>query len=397
MKRIVIILLFVSLLLPLSAMDFGVNINNSSSLKGSSAEDLSLNQQNTVSLWFSTPAGSDSSLYLSGLYKFSGSFNYLPDKSYTIVPFIVTAGRMEWEGFKALSDNSSISWSLGRIPFSDYSAKTVNATLDGAKALVSFGPIQVSSALAYTGLTFKEDANIMVDNDDEERFRSSDTGWPNNFATQRLLASIGSRFVEILPKHDFGLDLWAQFDLEQEGSKTHTQYIEPFIEGRVGSVFRWRFWSSLELGTQEEDFFYALAAGARARWTVRELKNLSVTASANFAGGDYDDSGPMTAYKAVNLTSLAMISSLNFSDAMALALDISLIPFRAFNVGWNMNMLFTPGSSAYFVGNELLVKLGYKPKNDFSLNLMAGVFLPNERMYDIASEWLFSVAAVLSL
>lgn len=397
MKRIIIAVLLCTFLFSLSAMDFGLDINNSTTLNGQSSEDLSVNQENSAILWLSLPIGSDSSLYVSGVYKFSGNFVIKPSSSSTVRPYSITAGRIEWEGFKALGDNSSLYWSMGRINFSDYSGKIVNSMLDGGKATYSIGNIQLSSALAYTGLTFKDDARVLIDQDDADRNSSTGEGWPESFANQRLVASLGSRFVEILPMHDFGLELWAQFDMEPEGVKTHTQYIEPFIDGRFGRHFRWRLWFNTELGQEDEKLFYSMAAGGRARWTFPEINNLGISASINWAGGGSEGAEGMRPFSPINTGSMATIAPFSFSDAMALALDASIVPFRSLNSALNFAMALAPGKEVVYQGSEVSLRLAWKPLNDLSVNLTGGAFFPNAETGDENTEWMLSLKAALKL
>jgi len=382
--------------LPASALDFGLTIENVSALNATGSSAFSQVQENQAIAWLSLPVGSFSSIYASVVYEFSGTFYYQPDQPAALRPWSITAGRVEWEGFLPLGTGSSLGWSLGRVPFSDYSGRVVSGLLDGAKAVVSLGSVQLSAAVAYTGLTFKDDARIAIDADDEARLASTEQGWPGEFAPQRLLASLGVRANELLPLHDFGLDAWAQFDLEAQGVATHTQYLEPFIEGRAGRSFRWRLWGVAELG-QDPSFFYAMAAGARLRYSLPEALGLRVAASGNWASGDYDADGPMRAFKPIRAGTVATIATTAFTDALGCALDVSISPLRGLSVGAGGAAIFKPGDAVPYRGAEAQARVAYKPVSDVALSLSGGAFFPNASAGSSDVEWTAALKATLSI
>ncbi|MBU0929240.1 MAG: hypothetical protein KKA67_15920 [Spirochaetes bacterium] len=386
-----------SLVAPATALDFGAFILNGTRLSGDGAA-LSLSQEDQVVAWISMPVGASSSLYASARYQFYGDFYLSPSAAPALVPYLFTAGRVEWEGFHSLGDKSSVKWSIGRVPFQDFSGRVVNGLLDGAKAELSVGTVQASAAVAYTGLTFKDDAKILIDADDEARWADTAAGWPSDFAVGRLVASLGARFIELLPKHDFGLEAWAQFDLDTAGTViTNTQYAEPYIEGRIGRALRWRLWAAAEFG-QDPSFFYAMAAGARLRLALPEVLGLRVTASSAWAGGDYDAGGVMRAFKPITAGSLAMIGSAAFSDAMNVSLDASVSPWRGLSVGSNVAGVLSPGAADPYLGLDASARVSFAPFNDLSASLSGGVFMPNTVADpDSSLSWSVSLSAQVRL
>lgn len=398
MKRLPIIAaaLVALLAVPAAALDFGLVLDNSSVVNAVGLDDLSLDQEDQAVAWLSLPLGTFSSLYASVVYEFAGTFHFVPADPADIRWWSVTAGRVEWEGFLPLGDNASLAWSAGRVPLSDYSGRVVSGLLDGAKAVVTLGGIQLSAGAAYTGLTFKDYARIAIDGDDEERLSSTAQGWPGDFAPSRLVATLGARAVELLPLHDFGLDAWAQFDLEPAGTPTHTQYLEPFIDGRAGRAFRWRLWGIAELG-QDPALFYAMAAGASLRFSLPEALGLRVSASCNWAGGDYDATGPMRAFKPIKAGTVASIAANAFSDAMGCSLDASLAPARGLSLGVGGAAVFKPGDSVPYRGVEASGRISYKPLSDVALALSGGAFFPGTGTGSSGIEWTTALSATLSL
>ncbi len=377
------------------AVDFGLTLSNDSELSGGGG-GLSLSQVDDAALWLSLPIGASSSIYASAVYEFSGDFTYLPSYSDSVRWYSITAGRVEWEGFVGLSDSMGLGWSVGRIPLQDYSGRVLNGLLDGATVRLSVGQAVVSAAAAYTGLTFKDDAPILIDADDESAWSDDDA----IFAPRRLLASVGLRLVELVPFHDLGLDGWAQFDLDTAGEAvTNTQYAEPFIEGRVARAIRWRLWGAAEFG-QDPGLFYGMAAGARVRLTAPELAGLRVTASCVWAGGDYDGDGAMRAFKPITAGSLSSVAGTMFTDALGASLDASVVPARGLTLGAGCAANFRPnvdGEPAY-LGFELTGRADYKPAGDVTLTVEGGCFAPNGAADPEASvEWLAAASATLRL
>ncbi|PKL24502.1 MAG: hypothetical protein CVV47_08640 [Spirochaetae bacterium HGW-Spirochaetae-3] len=370
---------------PATALDFGLDITEKTSLSGA-GDEVALYQKNQAIAWLSLPVGAYSSLYASALYQFTGDFELSPNASAAIVPYAFTLGRFELEGFKSLDSGSSLKWSVGRVPFQDYSGRIVNSLLDGAKAELALGTTLLSASAGYSGLIFKDDASMLIDTDDDNI--NSDDGLV--FAPKRLVLSMGARFVELLALHDFGVDGWAQFDLDSGGSAvTHTQYLEPYIEGRVGRTLRWRFWSALELG-QDPDFFYALASGARLRMTLPETYGLRLTGALSWAGGDYDGTGAMAAFKPVTSSSLSTIGTTLFSDALSASVDAQVSPARGLAVGSNCAADF---SADGYLGFEISGRAAYRPVNDFSATFTGGAFIPSAG--DL--QWLLMVTAEVKL
>jgi len=380
---------------PVSAFDFGVYLLNESAVSGSGTQ-VDLTQENQAVAWISLPAGASSSFYASALYEFYGDYTLRPAYSSAIRPFQFTAGRIEWEGFAALGSGASLAWSAGRIPLRDYSGRIVSGLFDGARVELSVGSIQTKASVAYTGLTFKDEALVIIDVDDEERWNDVEEA----FAPGRLVASFGARFVELVPRHDFGLDGWAQFDLDQAGSvDTDTQYVEPFVEGRLGRLLRWRLWGAAGLG-QDPGFFYSLAGGASLRLSVPEILGLQVATTAAWAGGDYDADGAMRAFKPVTSGSLTTVGTVAFSDALGASLDASVSLPPGLSLGTACAAAFTPSAagSSWYRGFEVSGRLSYRPFNDVSVSASGGAFLPDAATASGPdAQWSATVSALLSL
>lgn len=390
--------LVIAVLAPTSALDVGVELSNETTL-GAEGEVVTLTQENQAKAWITMPIGSFSSLYASGVYSFEGDFELSPETSQAIVPYTFNAGRIEWEGFLPLDERSSFAWSIGRIAFADHSGRALSGLFDGAALDYSFGSVQIRAQAAYTGLSLKGDANILVDDDDIAIFNSGSDTWVELFAPARLIASVRALTVELAPRHDIGLEAWAQFDLEP-GTVTNTQYFEPFVEGRVGRSWRWRLWGIAELGQQDGEAFYSIAGGGSARFSMPELLGLRTGLSAAWAGGDYDGDGGMRAFVPITSAAIATISGVTFTDALTVSLDASVTPISGLASSFNATALLKPGAtgSDLYRGAEMSVRLAYKPWTDVSTTVVGGYFFPNTSATEPDdSAWSVALQAKLEL
>jgi len=140
-----------------------------------------------------------------------------------------------------------------------------------------------------------------------------------------------------------------------------------------------------------------MAAGGRARWTFPEINNLGISASINWAGGGTEGAEGMRPFSPINTGSMATIAPFSFSDAMALALDASIVPFRSLNSALNFAMVLVPGKEVVYQGSEVSLRLAWKPLNVLSVNLTGGAFFPNAETGDENTEWMLSLKAALKL
>lgn len=352
---------------PLAALDFGLDVINVSSFQYQDAWEF--NQTDRATLWLSLPLTPVSGLYVSGLYEFTASFD--PD-GYTMVPWRLDIGRTEWEGnaVGAFGPSTSFKWSVGRIPLQDFSGRVLSSLVDGAAVEASFGNFSAAFSTAYSGLLNKNDIRMNLDADDTVRL--SDDGV--YFAPPRLLANLGVRFIEPLEGIDMGFQAWAQFDLDPEVTPTHTQYLEPYLDGRAGRSFRWRAWFILETGSDGEAFA-SLAGGGRGRWSFPELSGLRLTASMFWAAAATDS---LRQFTPMSISPVAVVAPQSFADVTVVSADAALSPLGWATLGLNLSAFFRGDLSVAepFVGYEAALSCTLKPVSDFSVDLSGGVYSP---------------------
>lgn len=360
--------------------DFGLNLSNTSEY--SRQEDWSFSQNNQALAWFSVPVSPNAFLYVSAYYEFSG--DWTKDES-EITPWAFDLDRTELEGSVSgvFGPQTVLRYNVGRISLSDFSSYVVSDLSDGARLELSVGNISVYAAGGYRGLFDKEDARSFLDADDYENFADEDI----YFAPRRAFAAAGVRFIEFVKDTDFGLEGYGQFDLEEKGTTTNTQYVEPFADGRIGRPFRWRLWNVTEFGYDEESFV-AMAAGGSFRYSNPEARNFRITASAAWASGD---AGPFRPFTGIRSKQAATIGSYSFSDLVNASVELSVTVVRGVTLSASGAALFRasdvapaggdPDSDAYYLGFEPSGRITFRPVTDFTLSLSGGAFFPNADLY----------------
>lgn len=392
-------LLILSLLaLPAFSYEYGLTITDDS--KYIYEDESKFEQNNRAILWFGMPSGPTADLYISAFYEFDGNFS---EDDSEVVPWRVDFGRTEYFGTTVLGPGL-LRFHVGRIEVQDYSTRVISSLSDGFKTEYLLGNTTFLLTSGYRGLLYKEEANSLIDPDDAAISADDD----EYFGPKRMYVGAGARVNEWLPYHDLGLEAWAQWDLGDGDYTTHSQYIEPYVDGRIGRSIRWRGWGIVEFAQADSEGVWALASGLRVRYSVPELKNLHVTGNVIWASGD---NGSPTGFAPIRQSTMATVSTLPFSDATAINLDADLTPKRGFNIGAGGSALFRasmdpPADGAirddadgYYLGSEATIRASVKPTSDLSVNTEAGVFIPNTSLYvsDTPNRWSLGLSFTFEL
>ena len=210
MKRILTFLIIAGCItLQVAALDFGVNLSNTTGLNGIN-KSFNVVQINAAEAFIEFPVGGFSSIYISGEARFLGIFPIKPKgKAQLISPIeAFRLKRTEWTGNTAFN-TLGLQWAIGRTSFNDYSKNILNGLFDGAKVGLTIKNADIAFALGYTGLTYKTDAKIRIDQDDIAGMNNTN----KILAPQRLFLLLSSSFQELIPWHTFGFEALTQFDV----------------------------------------------------------------------------------------------------------------------------------------------------------------------------------------
>ena len=396
MKRILTLLIIVSgITMQASAVDFGVNLFDTTGLNGTD-KVVNVSQANAAEIFVEFPVGGFSSIYISGEARFSGIFPIKPKGMIQLLPisqdFRVT--RTEWSGNTAFN-RIGLQWAVGRTSFNEYSKKILKGLFDGARLGLTIKNTDISFALGYTGITYKHDAKIRIDQDDIDRM--DDTN--KVLAPQRLFLLLSSSFQEVIPSHTFGIDVLGQFDLLKQTGRTHTQYLIPYIHGRIGKNINWRYWGVILFG-EDTQFFYSFASGLAVQYFKPEWRYFTLTGKLDWAAGGYDGTKRMRAFVPITDIKQTVIAdglANRFSNMLAGVLTASVQPIQELLTQLSYAMLTSPNTLT-ITGSELSAKVAYHFYNDFDVAFTGGIFVPNKEViqsYNV--RWLTELTFTVKL
>jgi hypothetical protein len=399
MKRILTFLIIAGCItIQAAALDFGVNLSNTTGLNGIN-KSFNIVQTNEAEAFIEFPVGGFSSIYISGEARFLGIFPIKPKgKAQLISPLeAFRLKRTEWSGNTAFN-RIGIQWAVGRTSFNDYSNNILNGLFDGAKVGLTIKNTDIAFALGYTGLTYKTDAKIRIDQDDIAGMNNTN----KVLAPQRLFLLLSSSFQELIPSHTFGFDALAQFDLLKQTGRTHTQYLIPYIHGRIGRNVKWKYWAAVQFG-QDLRFFYSLASGLSVRYFNPDWRYFTVTGALDWAAGNYDGTGPMRSFIPITDIKQTIVADEiigSFSNTLTAGLSASVQPIRELLTRLSYILLTSPNivRAPAYVGSELSAKVAYHFYNDFDVAFTGGVFIPNRKVitaYNLA--WLTELTFTVKL
>jgi hypothetical protein len=412
--------LFVALILALlvlataGAADYGVQILNSTGLGYQTSDTVpSFSQFNRATAWLSFLFGSDLDLYISGQYDFSLSVD--PDGTSVVRPYRFDFGRTVFSGVLpgAVGPSSILSFSLGRFPFQDFSGRVVAGLNDGFLVNLALGSHQLKLGAAYLGLQEKQTALVLVDIDDRRRLSGADKADPaapnfpdSYFSLPRLFFNFGYRGNELLTGYDFGVDILGQFDLLPDTVRTHTYYLEPYISGRLGRLFRWNAWYVLGL-IQASELKTSMAAGARLRFTVPELSGFNSLLAIHWASGTTGTS--LVNFVPIRQSVVSSQAGLYFENVLNASLSLGFSPFTGFTAN-ALGGLFmrggdqspsarniNPDSAARLIGVNTNFNVQYSLTSDVMVSMSGSGFFPNKDAYLPDSPMVFRGSLVLIL
>ena len=399
MKRLLLLAICCLAIPALYAADFGFSLDNLSSL--TNTNNFQLSQKDRAEAWVSS-TGDTYAFQIDGFYEFNGDFNA---SGSAIIPYRFDVGRTYlYLLFPRLIDNSGIGvLTLGRFDMSDNVNRIVSGLSDGAQFALKFASSELTLQAGYTGLINKTDANIVISQSDLNE--SFDPIY--YFAPTRVFAGFKAKFLEVLDRHDFDVELHGQFDLRPNDVQ-NTQYLEVGMEGRPERWFKWR---AYVIGEAWENPIFNLSAavGVRFQFSIPEAAGLVILINADWASGS---SGGLRAYAPLNQTPVAFIYRASFTDIIATSLNATIRPVEGINTGLSAyglfrasnnlpsDPLFPAGSNSLFLGFEALLNADITITSDLLLTIRAGGFFPNTSdayLPGTPSRWLANIDLKLSI
>ncbi|MDR1352157.1 MAG: hypothetical protein LBK05_02650, partial [Treponema sp.] len=242
----------------------------------------------------------------------------------------------------------------------------------------------IAAGLWYTGLLYKETAEILMTAADAEHYAAP---WKLDnpgtyFASRRALAS----FRWDMPWGEFSnlsLEFLAQFDLNGNAEFLHSQYGE--LQAEFFPAGKLSITATVLLETMERDngtFTAALGTMARLKTDVPGSLDDGVTVTVKLSSGPWNDS--FTAFTPLSCSAQGAIFPKPLSGLALISADYAVRLRRTLFMDSAVRYFFRTfdgsGEAAEPKGNtygaELWTSLAWQPLEDLRLSLGGGLFLP---------------------
>jgi hypothetical protein len=386
------------------ALDFGLLIHQNPEFTNTGQKDSGeMNYTGSYSPWFSSELGRTANLYLSA--KISTVYEWGEWKP---APVLFEAGRFEvlWRPALSIGPVSSIHVEAGRAPFQDPSGFIASGLFDGFTGNAVLGQARLSARALYTGLLYKETAEILMTPSDVGTYTDKDS----YFASRRLLFSGGAEFPALTPESSLALNGLLQFDVNGKASALHTQYLS--------AKYTYLALETLSLtGTavaglaenQDADVSAHLAFAAGADWEVPGALRDMLQGEIRWSSGAVNET--VTAFAPLTSIAQGQVFNPNLSGLMTVKGKYTARFHKDFSAsaegtyfirtdGETLSGAEYPPSSARLLGGELYGALSWAPASDFMATIGGGCFFPgmgNVFASDAPIRWKITAGLIISL
>jgi hypothetical protein len=324
--------------------------------------------------------------------------------------------RYEHENWKALPElyRFMFAWrplprlglEMGRVRFSDPNGIVAAGLFDGLAVSYALGGSSLSAGAYYTGFLYKDTADICMTASDIADYQKP-LDWGNAaatyFASRRVLASLSWEAPALAGSpHGLYLNGLAQFDLNGEDDRLHSQYLSlrflfsplPVFSINAGGVFG--------LAEQAEtDTKTGLALLINASWYLptawQDMASLGFRWASGVTDGEDEGPGP---FLPVSSISQGHVLNSGLSGLMLLHAAYTLRPHESLSLVLDGRYFFlNNGGDKTALGGELYGSVNWAPVMDVTLTAGGGAFFPgmgNALPSDAPVQWLVSAGLTVS-
>jgi len=348
--------------------------------------------------WFSWYNGQGISLYLSGLFslKYINYDDGVSDNDGLRKPYFLP----ELSRFSFTYSSGQASFEAGRVEYADILGQTASGLFDGLRFQTATPIGDVSVGAFYTGLLYKETAKILMTGNDAAEYAKPVESFSEYCASKRLLA-FGRLDMPLLEYHNLFFEVLAQFDLNGNDEKLHSQYaqaaLEIFTKNNMkisgGFVFE-----TMENG--DNDFTAAFGALAAFETDVPGSLNDSLKLTAKFSSGPLNET--FTGFTPLSSITQGMIFPGTFSGLWLARVDykVRLLPslFAETNISYFGRTYSEAGSDGNLYSGEIWASFAWQPLEDIRITLGGGVFIPGlGNAYPVGTDAMWKINAGLLL
>jgi hypothetical protein len=279
---------------------------------------------------------------------------------------------------------------FGRQRFGDSAGLVTGGLFDGIHGALALGTARLSLGAFYTGLLYKERAEILLtaqDRADYGRALQYDDFVKTYFASRRVLVPVSLELSELTEQTSLTLNLIGQFDVNSNDSDNtfHSQYLEAhyFIEPanplhlNIAAIV-----GIAESVTTQVSF----AASAGADWELPTALQDLLSVRVRWASGAVNDT--IGAFFPVSGISAGEIFTPRFSGVMHAQASYTARPHSSFSAEGGFGYFIRtdletlsegeldPAADSRALGGELYVSLVWAPQSAIRLTAGAGAFFP---------------------
>ena len=391
MKHFLLVLIFLTLVCgSVFSVDFGLLTD-----QRVETGNISFVSNSIFIPWFSYNIMEEKSLsiYLSGLFSLKYQRAMSSYELYELGGELIFVPEISRFGLR-YRPNQRLLMEAGRIAYSDNLGLTAYGLFDGIRFQFNFSAGTLSAGAFYTGLLYKDTAQILMTAADAAGFVNKE----NYFAPKRFLANI--RYdTPLFEFHTISLEALAQFDLNQNDEFLHSQYGEVMVEfypqGNAGLIAGVLF-ETME--SSEGKFNAAFGALARFRLDIPVI-NSGINLTGKFSSGVLNET--FTAFTPVSSSAMGNIFSETISGLALVSAGYTVRLHRT---------LFADAAALYFMrtyndllvdgnfyGGEIQASVAWQPFDELRLTLGSAAFFPSwGNIYDDVQP-LYKIKAGLTL
>jgi hypothetical protein len=307
----------------------------------------------------------------------------------------------------------ALSFTLGRQHVADPSGLVASGLFDGLSAAFSAGGSRFSAGVWYSGLLYKDTADIIMTRRDLEASLKPFALDRSYFASRRILASLQWENPGLTPASSLTLGLLGQGDInEGDGeSRFHSQYLSARWGLRVSGSLSVEALAALGVGEQagrDTMVFFAGALGLG--WTPPTALNDTVRLRALYSSPRVNEQ--VIAFIPVNSLPQGQVFGPGLGGISVFKLAYSLRPLAVLSLGAEGSYFIRVDTESFQDSRDVLREEGYflgaegfgtalwTPLPDVALTFGGGAFFPrlgNAFSRDAEIRWKAVVKLILSL
>jgi hypothetical protein len=382
-----------------AASDFGLVLNGAGDY-GADAEGKGFGFTGSLTPWFSAAIGENAGLYLSGKV----TFQYKQEAWAS--PILAELERTELN-FRPVQ---TVSVNLGRQHYRDSGGMILSGLFDGIYGALGLGWARVSLGAFYTGLLYKETAEILMTAEDrDKRLRPLDYGDFSTYsASRRVLIPLDLEFPDLTSRLSLALTLLPQFDVNG-ASALHTQYLEARLGIDAIDTLRLTLTGIGGLAEAEgADTRLHLALAFAADWdmpgALADMLSAELRWGSGAGNGRIGPFLPVSGIAQGNVFSPTLSALMNIRAAYTarlsgvVSVSTALISFWRTDVETFQDAELDGVSTGRYLGTELDGSLVWAFQSALRLAAGGGVFFPGGAFVEDAGiRWKINAGIILSL